>query len=149
MALSIGMNSFSGLGIRPKRELGSRLNLVAAAEAHILWKTRLGHHIHGSIREPLESAPVGQDGICQLGNWINGSVFETLRGSDAYQRLHDAHLQFHQLGAIIIGRLKTGDRSSAEEVFMNGYSQSLRHLIQSLAEINKILQENQAVKLVL
>lgn len=144
MALSIGMNSFSGLGIQPVRELGSKLNLVAAAEAHILWKTRLGHHVHGSIREPLESAPLGQDGICQLGNWINGSVFEPFRGSDVYQRLHDSHLQFHQLGALIIERLKTGDRNGAEQIFRNEYSQSLRHLIQALVSINKILQEDQA-----
>ena len=142
MAVSVGVQDFFGLGVQPKREMRSRLNLVAAAEAHILWKTRLGHHVHGSIREPLESAPLGQDGICQLGNWINGSVFEPLRGSDVYQQLSDAHQQFHQMGALIIEKLKAGDRNGAEKTFLNEYSQALRHTIQSLIEINKILQED-------
>ena len=142
MAVSVGMQGFFGLGVQPKREMRSRLNLVAAAEAHILWKTRLGHHVHGSIREPLESAPLGQDGICQLGNWINGSVFDPLRGSDVYQQLSDAHQQFHQMGALIIEKLKAGDRSGAEKIFLNEYSLALRHIIQSLIDINKILQED-------
>lgn len=142
MAVSVGMQDFFSLGVQPKREMRSRLNLVAAAEAHILWKTRLGHHVHGSIREPLESAPLGQDGICQLGNWINGSVFEPLRGSDVYQQLSDAHQQFHQMGALIIEKLKAGDRNGAEKIFLNEYSLALRHTIQSLIEINKILQED-------
>jgi len=142
MAVSVGMQDFFGLGVQPKREMRSRLNLVAAAEAHILWKTRLGHHVHGSIREPLESAPLGQDGICQLGNWINGSVFEPLRGSDVYQQLSGAHQQFHQMGALIIEKLKAGDRNGAEKIFLNEYSLALRHTIQSLIEINKILQED-------
>lgn len=142
MALSVGMKGFFGLGVQPKRELRSRLNLVAAAEAHILWKARLGHHVHGSAREPLESAPVGQDGICQLGSWINGLAFEPLHGSDVYQQLCDAHQQFHQMGALIIEKLKAGDRSGAEKIFLNEYSQALRHIIQSLVAINRILQED-------
>ena len=142
MAVSVGMQGFFGLGVQPKREMRSRLNLVAAAEAHILWKTRLGHHVHGSIREPLESAPLGQDGICQLGNWINGSVFDPLRGSDVYQQLSDAHQQFHQMGALIIEKLKASDHGGAEKIFANEYSQSLHQIIKALTEINKILQED-------
>lgn len=142
MALSVGMQDFFRLGVEPKRDLRSRLNLVAAAEAHILWKTRLGHHVHGSIREPLESAPVGQDGFCQLGSWINGSVFEPFRETEVYQQLSDAHQKFHQTGALIIEKLKAGDRNEAEKIFRNEYSQALRHTIQSLIAINKILQED-------
>lgn len=142
MALIANMKGFLGFDAQQRHELRGSLNLIAVAEAHILWKTRLGHHVRGSIREPLESALVGQDGICQLGNWINGSAFEPLRGSPVYQQLHNAHRQFHQMGAFIIERLKTGDRSDAERIFVNEYSQSLRHIIQSLVEINKILQEN-------
>ena len=142
MALSTNMKGFFGLAAQPKRELRRRLNLVAAAEAHILWKTRLGHHVNGSIRESLESAPIGQDGICQLGSWIDGSAFDSFRGSGVYQVLSDAHHQFHQLGALVVEKLKAGDRSSAEKIFMNEYSQALRQTIQSLIEINKALQEN-------
>ena len=124
-----------------KRESRSRFNLIAAAEAHILWKTRLGQHVQGNIRESLESSPLGQDGICQLGNWINGSVLEPFCEPDVNQQLNEAHQQFHQFGGLIIERLKAGNRSGAAELFRNEYSQSLRRIIQSLTEINKGLQE--------
>jgi len=142
MEMLAGVKDFLGVNHARKRELRSRLNLVAAAEAHILWKTRLGHHVQGSIRESLDSAPLGQDGICQLGSWINGSVLEPFCELEVHQQLSDAHRQFHQFGALIIERLKAGDRGSAAEIFRNEYNQSLRQIIQALTVINKRLQEN-------
>ncbi len=141
MALLTGVKDFLGVNYARKRELRGGLNLVAAAEAHILWKTRLGHHVQGNIRESLESAPLGQDGICQLGSWINGSVLEPFCEPEVCQQLSEAHQQFHQFGALIIERLKAGDRSGAAEIFRNEYNQSLRQIIQALTEINKCLQE--------
>ena len=137
-----GMKDVFGFDYFCRRDMGERLNLIAAAEAHVLWKTRLGHHVRGSIREPLESALIGQDGVCQLGGWINGSVFDPIRDMDVYRQLNEAHRQFHQLGADIVDRLKAGDRSGAEAIFTNEYSQSLRRIIQSLTEINRLLQED-------
>lgn len=142
MALLSGMKGFLGFDHHRRREMRDRLNLVAAAEAHVLWKNRLGHHVHGRIREPLESALVGQDGICQLGSWINGSVFEPFRDMDVYKQLSEAHRQFHELGVSIVDYLKRGDRSHAEAIFNNEYSRALRGIIQSLTEINKLLQKD-------
>lgn len=130
-----------GIDRYQKRELRNRLNLVAAAEAHILWKTRLGHHVQGNMRESLESAPLGQDGICQLGSWINGSVLEPFCEPEVHQQLSDAHRQFHQFGSLIIERLKGGDRGGAAAIFENEYSQSLRRIVRALTEINKRLQK--------
>lgn len=141
MSLLIGVKDFLGINRFQKRELRGRLNLVAAAEAHILWKTRLGHHVQGNIRESLESAPLGQDGICQLGNWINGSVLEPFCELEVHQQLSEAHHQFHQFGGLIVEKLKAGDRDGAAAVFRDEYSQSLRNTIQALTEINKCLQE--------
>ncbi len=144
MALLTGVKDFFGGDRSSKRELHRRLNLVAVAEAHILWKTRLGHHVQGNIRESLDSAPLGQDGICQLGSWINGSVLEPFCDIEVHRQLSEAHKQFHHSGGAIIEKLKAGDRSAAAAIFRNEYSQSLRHIIQALTEINKHLQEVQA-----
>ena len=141
MALLTGVKNFLGADNARKRELRNRLNLVAVAETHILWKVRLGHHVRGIMRESLESAPLGQDGICQLGSWINGSVLEPFCEPEVHRQLSEAHRQFHQLGSLIIERLKGGDHSGAAEIFGNEYNQSLRRIIQSLTEINKRLQE--------
>ncbi|HEU0220096.1 MAG TPA: CZB domain-containing protein [Gallionella sp.] len=142
MTLLTGVKDFLGVNRSQKRELCNRLNLVTAAEAHILWKTRLGHHVQGNIRESLESALLGQDGICQLGSWINGSVLEPFCEPEVHQQLSEAHRQFHQFGSLIIERLKAGDRNGAAAIFGNEYNQSLRHIIQALTAINKRLQEN-------
>jgi hypothetical protein len=142
MALFAGMKDFFGFDYYHKRNLRERLNLLGVAEAHILWKTRLGHHIQGNIREPLEAALVGQDHICQLGSWINGKEFEPFRELPEFTQLSEAHLQFHQLGRLIVERLKVGDRSGAETIFRTEYNQSLRRTILALTEINKHLQED-------
>ena len=141
MSLLIGVKDFLGINRFQKRELRGRLNLVAAAEAHILWKTRLGHHVQGNIRESLESAPLGQDGICQLGSWINGSVLEPFCELEVHQQLSEAHQRFHQFGGLIVAKLRAGDRDGAAAVFRDEYCQSLRNTIQALTEINKCLQD--------
>lgn len=142
MALFAGMKDFFGFDHYHQRNLRDKLNLIGVAEAHILWKTRLGHHIQGNIREPLEAALVGQDSVCQLGRWISGQEFAPFRELPEFTQLSEAHQQFHQLGRLIIERLKMGDRSGAESIFKNEYSQSLRRTIQALTEINKHLHQD-------
>ena len=118
-----------------------QLNLVGAAEQHLLWKNRLGHHIQGDIDEALDAGLVGQSGICQLGAWIKGSELHALRGTQAYRELDSAHALFHEFGAEIIRRLKQGDRAEADSIFKNEYSLAMQHVAQALAKINQLLQE--------
>ena len=100
-----------------KNELRKRLNLIAVAETHILWKTRLGHHVEGNTRESLDETPLGQDGICQLGRWINSSILEPFCEPEICRQLSEAHQQFHEFGLLIIERLNVVDRKGAAEMF--------------------------------
>jgi len=124
-----------------KQEARSKFDLISVAETHVLWKTRLGHHVQGNIRESLELFTVGQNGICQLENWLNTTVLESFCDATVYSQLKKSHQQFHQLGALIVEKLKVGDRAGAAEIFKNEYSLSLRQIIQALTEINKQLQD--------
>jgi hypothetical protein len=124
-----------------KCTLRDRVNLVAVAETHILWKTRLGQHVRGGTDELLESAMVGQNGICRLGVWIKGFAFTPLGGTKAYHQLINAHQRFHQLGDVVMAKLKEGDYLAAEGVYLGGYSQSLQQIIQALTDLNQLLQE--------
>ena len=141
MTMLAGIKNFMGIDDAHKHDLRHRLNLVAVAEAHIVWKTRLGHHVHGTIRESLDSAPLGQDGICQLGSWIRGSVLAPLCEPEVHRELSEAHEHFHQCGEHIIAKLKAGDRSDATAMFENEYNHALRRIIQALTIINKQLQD--------
>ena len=138
MTLLNKMTGFLNIGAPLKRDMRDRINLISAAEQHVLLKAHLGHHVYGRTRDALDSSIYGHDGICQLGSWINGWVFEPFRESDAYKQLCHAHQQFHELGSSIIEKLQAGDRGGAEEVFRNEYSQSLHQIIQALTEINKL-----------
>jgi len=141
MALLNKMTGFFNVGAPLKRNMRDRVNLVTAAEQHVLLKSHLGYHVYGRSRESLDSSIYEHDSLCQLGSWINGCVFEPFRGSDAYKQLSLAHQQFHELGASIIEKLQAGDRGGAEVLFRNEYGQSLQHIIEALTEINKRLQE--------
>lgn len=139
MALLAGVKDF--FGFDEARTSRKELNLLGAAEAHILWKARLGHHIEGNIREPLEHVMVGQSGFCQLGCWISGPELEPFRELPEFDQLKESHRQFHQFGGLIVEKLKSGERSAAREIFRNEYNQALRAIIQALTGINRHLHE--------
>lgn len=127
-------------GLR-KRDMREQLDLVGAAEQHLVWKNLLGHYIQGHISEGLESGLVGQSGICQLGTWIKGAQFDALRATQAYRDLDVAHALFHEFGSSIIKKLKLGDRAEADSIFKNEYSQSMQHIVLALTKINQLIQE--------
>lgn len=141
MTLLSGAIDFFKFDAYRKHDVRSKCDLISVAEAHVLWKMRLGHHVQGDIREPLELCLVGQDSICQLGNWIHSMVLAPFCDEEVYEQLKNSHQQFHQLGGLIIEKLKMGDRAGAAAIFNNEYSQSLRNIIRALTEINKQLQD--------
>ena len=136
-----GTKDFFKFDAYRKQDIRSRCDLVSVAEAHVLWKTRLGYHVQGKIHEPLELSLVGQNGICQLENWINSMVLEPYCDKEIYSQLKRSHQQFHHYGALIVEKLQAGDQFGAAAIFKNEYSLSLRRIIQSLTEINKQLQD--------
>ncbi|MBY0577162.1 MAG: hypothetical protein K2P67_11290 [Gallionellaceae bacterium] len=136
------MKDFFGVNYNSKHELRKRLNLLGMAEAHIVWKTRLWHHIQGNVCEPLDASLLGQAGVCQLANLINGKELEHLHSAPEFEQLSDAHRQFHHFGALIIEHLKEGNPDSASAIFECEYSASLRNIIQSLIWLNRHFQKD-------
>ncbi len=122
-----------------KRGLRDRMNIIAAAEAHLVWKNRLGNHVRGISFEPLGAATLGQDGVCQLGNLINSSALLAFHDMPEYDQLRDAHEQFHQLSCEVVDKLNAGDRDAAATLFENGYSTALRVMLESLSKMNRSL----------
>ncbi len=134
-------NEAIGFDCCSKRGMRDRLNIIAAAEAHLAWKNRLGKYVQGLSHELLERESLGQDGVCQLGNLIDGAVFIGLRESDEYWKLRTAHLQFHQLAAVVVEKLQLNDRVAAAALFDNEYSVALRDTLQALSKVNRLLQD--------
>ena len=118
-----------------------KLDLVGAAEQHVLWKNRLGHHIKGDLEEDLEEVQVGQSGICQLGAWLKGAELHALRDTQAFRELDIAHAVFHEFGSDIVKQLKQGNRTEAASIYRNEYNLAMQHIVQALTKINQLLQE--------
>lgn len=140
MALLSEVKDFFGFEHHHKRAVRGGFDPITVAEMHVLWKTRLGHHVQGNICEPLELSLVGQGGACQLENWLNDLASEPFYKTGSYGQLNEAHQQFHQVGASIVEKLKAGDHAGADALFKNEYSQSLQRIIWSLTEINRHIQ---------
>ncbi len=125
-----------------KTRIESPLDLVGAAEQHVLWKNKLGHHVTGRIKDELVSGLIGQDGICKLGSWIKGAELHDLRHTQAYRELDFAHALFHEFGGNIMEKLQQGDRGGAEELYKNEYSLAMQHIIKALTKINQLLEQS-------
>lgn len=116
--------------------LNAGINLVAVAEAQILWKMRLRDHVLGNI--PMRTRR--EDGIGQLSGLIDGAVLKQLCEPELLRQLKEEHRKFNQLDAFIVESLEAGDRDRAAEVLRNEYSQSLQQIIHTLAKINRCLR---------
>lgn len=143
MSVRHGHGKYHGHEHERNGEEGGRPDLIGAAEQHVMWKTHLGHHVRGAMREPVESALIGQDCICQLAVWINGEEFDHLRETGAYAALDSAHQLFHQLGGDIVQKLQQGDREGAEDLFHNDYSLAMINIIKALADINSLFEAHE------
>lgn len=138
----VSMNKLERHGVKVLRKayVEPTLDLIGAAEQHVLWKNKLGHHVTGRIKDELESGLIGQDGICKLGSWIKGAELHNLRNTQAYRELDFAHALFHEFGGNIMEKLQQGDRGGAEELYKNEYSLAMQHIIKALTKINQLLE---------
>lgn len=123
----------------PMRGLEDRLNLFGLAEAHVQWKSRLGHYVEGRLRESYEAVMVGQSGICQLGSVINGSALAAFHHTPEFLSLREAHRDFHIYGDLVLERLLTGERIGAKSAYYELYVPALHRLIEALAAIQRQL----------
>jgi len=83
-----------------------------AVAVHLKWKDRLALCIGAGSGECPQSATIGEDDLCELGNWIygEGSRFRALPG---YQDLVTAHARFHACAAEVVTRIEAGDTAGA------------------------------------
>ena len=139
--MQVNVGTQGAVRFEGKRSLRDRMNINAAAEAHVVWKNRLARHVRGDSHEPLGVAMLGQDDVCQLGNLINGAAFNDFQKLPEFQQLSDAHAQFHHLSRVMVERLKADDRQGAAMLFYNEYSVALHEMLKSLHALSALLPE--------
>lgn len=127
-----GIREATGSGGSKGRQL-ERMNFIAAADAHVVWKNRLRRHVYGTSEEPLGAASLGQDDVCQLDTLLAGKACDSLLADHEFRRLRDQHDRFHMLSREVVAKLEAGEQAAALRLFENDYSAALCGLLQSLS----------------
>ena len=89
------------------------LDMKAAIEAHMAWKTRLEAQIRGDAGETLEVGVVAADSNCTLGKWIHGDGKAQFRHLPEFEQLRAVHADFHLCAGSILSDAHGGDREAA------------------------------------
>jgi hypothetical protein len=89
------------------------LDMKAAIEAHIAWKTRLEAQIRGDAGEKLEVGVVAADSNCALGKWIHGDGKKEFGQMPEFEQLRAVHAEFHLCAGSILSDAHNGDKDSA------------------------------------
>jgi len=92
-----------------------------AVAVHLKWKDRLALCVDAGSGACPQSATIGEDDLCELGNWIygEGSRFRALPG---YQDLVAAHARFHACAADVVTRVEAGDGAGARAALDGAFS---------------------------
>lgn len=112
------------------------MNFDDAVAAHIKWKVRLGHFIHGMGSEKFDSDEVAKDDVCALGRWIyaEGARWS---GLPAYRDLVDKHARFHRLASEIVKKVESGDKAGAALALGGPFAGASRETVAAIRELQR------------
>lgn len=110
----------------------SALDVFAAIQAHVQWKQRLLHYIHGESEEKLEPEVVGSDCTCSLGQWIYSRGEAKYGEHPKFQSLKAIHADFHAYAADVVVAVHRGEREHALRLLQNGEYPRVSNRIKSM-----------------
>lgn len=91
------------------------MNFDDAIQAHTGWRVKLAvylKHPDGTIN----SAEVGTDNRCPLGQWLHGEAKKKYSSLPEYQTLMTEHARFHRIAGKIAGQADSGQAVNTEAV---------------------------------
>ena len=136
------MGLFSALFGKKKTEstkiVGS-LDVMAAINAHVLWKVRLEKYMDGTSEETLDPQVICLDNQCTLGKWIHGPAHSFFQNDESFVKLREDHANFHQIASKVVTKVLDNDRATAEAIMKNEYFQASRKVVTDLTVLSKQL----------
>ena len=122
-----------------KAEIAGSIDVMAAINAHVLWKIRLDKYLNGTSEEVLDSAVIGRDDQSTLGKWIHGTAREYFEGDEGFNTLRDDHAWFHVLAGKIVNKVQGNDKAGAQALMQGEYALASRKVVKDLTELGKLL----------
>jgi hypothetical protein len=123
-----------------KKAILDEINLMEAAQAHIVWKLRLLRYLDGSSTEQLDPAVVCRDDQCKLGVWIHGIGQSHFGSEAAFQVMRADHAIFHQHAGQIVRYSQVKKLDEARALLNGKYRQVSYKVVMALTELNSELK---------
>ena len=89
------------------------LDMKAAIDAHLAWKTRLEAQIRGDAGEKLQVSTVAADCNCMLGKWIHAEGRQQFGALPEFGQLKKVHADFHLCAGSILSAAHDGEMEKA------------------------------------
>lgn len=120
------------------------IDFVEVAESHVLFYGRVKDFVHGELPESkADIAEFGQ--CCKLEGWLKEGGVSRFGELRSFNRLHDAHAEFHRHAADVLAMIHAGSWIAAEQIRKSELSQALRRLLIALTELNESIKKSCAI----
>jgi hypothetical protein len=120
------------------------IDFVDVAESHVLFFGRVKDFVHGELPDSkADLAEFGQ--CCKLEDWLRGGGAARFGQLRSFNRLHDAHAEFHRHAADVLAMIHAGSWIAAEQIRKSELSQALRRLLIALTELNESIKKRCAI----
>ena len=120
------------------------IDFVDVAESHVLFFGRVKDFVHGELPDSkADFAEFGQ--CCKLEDWLKGGGAVRFGELRSFNRLHDAHVEFHRHATDVLAMIHAGSWITAEKIRKSELSQALRRLLIAITELNESIKKRCAI----
>lgn len=119
------------------------LDVMAALEAHLKWRSRLEQYILGDHTEKLDYNVVSKDNVCILGQWLYGAGYQIFMHVPEYASLGRAHREFHVFAGQILEEYQTGSKDGAKRLLAEQFNAYSGNVQTALVKLHKLAHGNE------
>ncbi|MBU0623184.1 MAG: CZB domain-containing protein [Gammaproteobacteria bacterium] len=113
------------------------IDFVVVAESHVLMFSRLKDYVYGETQDVSVFESIVRSDSCHLGRWLDGEGRLNFGSLSSFDRLCNAHSEFHVWAAEVLNKMEGGSWLAAERVLKQDFSRSLRRILIALTELNE------------
>jgi hypothetical protein len=126
--------------IQDEDPLAIGIDFVEVAESHVMFFGRVKDFVNGELPHSKDELDeFGQS--CDLERWLKGTGASRFGQLRAFNRLHEAHAEFHRHALDVMAMIHAGSWIAAENLRKSELSQALRRVLITVTELNESINK--------
>ena len=122
------------------------IDFVEVAESHVMLFGRMKDFVNGDL--PESKAEISKFGrSCDLEGWLKGTGASRFGQLRSFERLHEAHAEFHRHASEVLAMIHAGSWVAAENLRKSELSQALRRVLITITELNESINKQAALSI--